>query len=245
MSFKPKFQKGRILKQHMLEALRDYPYDLVHTLFADMGDGIISGLNISSPDEKHFEVSLGIVKMNGELYFLTQNITLEFQETRNYVYLKKSISETDDGTISEVSIIQKQSEDTSLFELFRYVKNATVKQYTDIGEVYCDTPNRIDQSFALKSVVGGSTLCNSYYILFADAILKRPNADVRDVSFAYHCLNGISHIELVKSYFGTESVSNSQVIQLMKNKLQMLEDLSQPAQVVTPSRQPEKKMIIS
>lgn len=246
MTLKPKFEKGHILKQHMLDALRDYPYDLVQTLFNEMGNGIITGLKISIPDETHFEVSSGIVKIDGEIYFLTDSIVLPFEDERNYVYLDKSSTETEDGIVFKTNIIQKHDEDGSLFELFRYIKNATVKEYSDIKEACNDEmTNRIDQKFALKSVVGGSTLRDNYYILFADAILKNQNANIRDISFAYQCLNGISHIGLIKTYFGAENVTNGEVIQLMKDKVQEMEYCPQQIPNNVPDRRPEPKIAIS
>ena len=44
--FIPVFEKGLILKQHMLEALRDYPREFIRNLYSEYGDGIITGCQV-------------------------------------------------------------------------------------------------------------------------------------------------------------------------------------------------------
>jgi hypothetical protein len=39
----PYLEKGKILKENMLEALRDYPMDIMKLIYASYGNGIISG----------------------------------------------------------------------------------------------------------------------------------------------------------------------------------------------------------
>lgn len=244
MGFSPIFEKGLILKQNMLEALRDYPYDFVNTLFLCNGDGIITGLDIVV-NEDRFTVSPGIVKINGEVLFLTSSTMLEFQYERNYVYIETKREMVIDGAIVTVGVTQKPEEDSDLFEIFRYVRNATVKSYLDIVETYQETMNRIDQSMSYKSIKGGCTLCDVYYELFAKYILKSPNASFHDIGFAYQCLNGIDNIEILKAYFQTEDVSNKNMILCIKKKVQSLEVTENINKVAEPERKLEKKMIIS
>ncbi len=245
MGFRPIFEKGLILKQHMLEALRDYPYDFVSAVFSGMGDGIIEGLEISIPDENHFCISEGIVKTKGKIYFITQKTLIKAERETNYVYLEIVSRQEADGTVYDTKIIQKKEEDLSLFELFRYVRNAVMKDYGDIKEIFIDTANRVDRRKVLKSVLGGSTLCGSYYRLFAQYLLRSGNSGMEDIAFAYQCLNGIHSIDMVKAYFKTEDTENDKIISLMKDRIIKLESLMEKVPAAKPERKQERKMIIS
>lgn len=245
MGFRPIFEKGLILKQHMLEALRDYPYDFVSALFSGMGDGIIEGLEVSVPDENHFCIGEGIVKIKGKVYFITQKTLVKAEGETNFVYLESVSRQEVDGTEYETKIIQKKEEDLSLFELFRYVKNAVMKDYADIKEIFIDTANRVDQRKVLSSVLGGSTLCGSYYRLFAEYLLKSGNSGMEDIAFAYQCLNGVRNMDMIKAYFKTNDTENDKIISLMKDRVTKLESVMEKVPVAKPERIQERKMIIS
>lgn len=245
MSFKPIFEKGMIIRQHMLEALRDYPYDFVQILFSQMGDGVISGCKISVDSRERFTVSPGIVKINGELFFLTDQATLEFMDGINYVYIETRKEQAVDGTFYDAQIIEKKEQDESLFELFRYTRNAFVKEYSEIYELWGNVINRIDRRFSQNSVSGGSTLCEDYYKLFARYLLSQENADMRDVSFAYQCLDGVNCLDIIKAYFKIDELSNKQVIQLMKSKVQSLGQMAGSDAGMKTERKAGKKMYIS
>lgn len=223
MSFKPVFETGLILKKHMLEALRDYPIDYVHTLFSEMGDGVISGLDVVITDGDQFYIKEGIVKIDGIVYIINQSGTLSFEEGKNYVYLCVNSDNQADGTYFYSEVIQKKQEENAYFELFRYIKNAEVKKYSSVSELFADMTNRIDQRRLLQSVRGGHTLSNEYYYLFAKEILDSSNAGMNDIAFAYQCLNEISGIEIIKKYFLTDDLSNKNILSLMRIKLEKMQ----------------------
>ena len=219
--FIPVFEKGLILKQHMLEALRDYPRELTKNLFCEYGSGIITGCNISV-SENVLSVGEGIVKINGEVYILTKPLSVNAEDEINYVYLKITSESLADGTNLQMEVIQKNEKDDTLFEMARYAKNAVLKHYSKIEELFSDVSNRIDQRYVLQSVAGGNTLLSGYYRLYAEKVLSSVNADMQDIAFAYQCLNGIGSIEIVKAYFHTDDMSNQNILSLMKQRLSTL-----------------------
>lgn len=223
----------------MLEALRDYPLDYVNITFSDMGDGVITGLDVVIGEEDSFFITEGIVKIDGNIYLVHQSEQMIFKEQQNFVYLKIIENEEVDGISYCTEIVQKKEEDNSLFELFRYVKNAHVKKYACIDEVFDDVTNRIDQRKMQKSIKGGSTLSNEYYRLFAKCILKSNCAQVKDIAFAYQCLNSITDIEILKEYFGEEELSNDNLLLLMKEIAKKM--LSPIAEDTKEESKPEKK----
>ena len=219
--FIPVFEKGLILKQHMLEALRDYPREFIRNLYSEYGDGIITGCHINIQDNM-ICIGEGIVKINGEVYILTKPLSVNAEDEINYVYLKITSESLADGTNLQMEVIQKNEKDDTLFEMARYAKNAVLKHYSKIEELFSDVSNRIDQRYVLQSVAGGNTLLSGYYRLYGEKVLSGVNADMQDIAFAYQCLNGIGSIEIVKAYFHTDDMSNQNILSLMKQRLSKL-----------------------
>lgn len=219
--FIPVFEKGLILKQHMLEALRDYPREFIRNLYSEYGDGIITGCHINIQDNM-ICIGEGIVKINGEVYILTKPLSVNAEDEINYVYLKITSESLADGTNLQMEVIQKNEKDDTLFEMARYAKNAVLKHYSKTEELFSDVSNRIDQRYVLQSVAGGNTLLSGYYRLYGEKVLSGVNADMQDIAFAYQCLNGIGSIEIVKAYFHTDDMSNQNILSLMKQRLSKL-----------------------
>ena len=251
--FHPNFDKGLILKQHMLEALRDYPYTFAHTLFTEMGDGILSGLRISiCEDDESFLVSPGLVKLDGEICFLTEAQCQNLNDYQNFVYLEKrppAPAPDGSGSTRELHVVQRDAEQeisAGRMELFRYARNPTarVKEFQEIGEIDRDMNNRIDRSHTLKSVAGGSTLCDEFYTLFARFLLSCPQADARDIGFAYQCLNGIHTLEAVKAYFQTEDTANDEIIRCIMRRVQSLNRQTPSRQKAPSEPKPENHAVI-
>ena len=162
------------------------------------------------------------MKINGEVYILTKPLSVNAEDEINYVYLKITSESLADGTNLQMEVIQKNEKDDTLFEMARYAKNAVLKHYSKIEELFSDVSNRIDQRYVLQSVAGGNTLLSGYYRLYGEKVLSGVNADMQDIAFAYQCLNGIGSIEIVKAYFHTDDMSNQNILSLMKQRLSKL-----------------------
>ena len=228
--FKPSFDPGSILKQNMLEAVRDYPYIALKALYSNYGDGILSGFEITPTKDEKFQISPGILKKDGEVYVAPETLVIKQEVGKHYVYLTIQDTDVPDGKNVDLECQQNSPPGESSFELFKYNKDegAGLYEYEDIKEAFTnvDKPfeppvNRIDQRACRFAVVGGVTLCPKYYRLFAKEILKCVNAAPSDVAFAYQCLNGINNIEAVKQYFNG-SDTNSDVLIKMKTALDRL-----------------------
>lgn len=247
LNFRPNFEKGLILKQYMLEALRDYPESYIELLYSNMGDGIITGLEISVVGESIFCIKPGIVKNQDKVYIFQGKTNLEFSEGERYVYLKIKEEKQVDGIKYKMDIIQTEQETEEFLEIFRYIKNAKMKEYTNINELFLENrpTNRIDTSYSKQSIEGGNTVRKEYFILYARKIIEKSNATIRDVAFAYECMNGIYNIEILKSYFETEQLDNETIFQLMKKRLSELELTLEKKEVQMPEKSKTRKTIIS
>lgn len=242
--FRPSFSKGSLLKQNMLESLRDFPLTLLDVEYSYYGNGIVSGFDIEVTDDDMFIISPGIIKINDEIYVSSNNLYIEQKSEKHYVYLFLDKTINSDGIDIELKCVQNNSEDGEGFELFRYTKNAKMYKYKDVFEVLNAPMNRINQSFCKYAIVGGNTLHPDYYRLFAKEILNNSNAKVRDVAFAYQCLNGINCVDVVKQYFGEEK-SNYDILIEIKNIIDRLKKDTTLDEIIPEKREGPKKMVIS
>ena len=218
---KPNFEKGSILKQNMLEAIRDYPYVADDIFFADYGEGIISGFEVKDLSNDKIVIGAGILKTNGKIFYSEKELLIEQKYENNYVYLEVAEEKVPEGSNFYVDIRQYDVPQQDKIELFRYTRNAELFMFQDVQEILSVPINRINRINAAHSIKGGTSLCKEYYKLFAYEVLKSNNAQVKDVAFAYQCLNGIQDIDLVRQYFGNDG-SNEQVWMSMKQKMIML-----------------------
>ncbi len=246
MSFQPKFSKGLILKDYMLESLKEYPQTYIQLFYSEYGDGIIDGFKISIGENDRFSISPGILKLGGEIYFLNHDIEIAINDSANIVYIDVKREQLVDGEKITISLIPEKEEQQGLFELFRYVKNAELFMQTSLKEVFNSTLNRIDQSNVKHSIKGGSSLMDFYFKMYAREILNREGLSANEYAFAYQGLNGISDVCVLKEYFGTDDCSNASILELMKNKLEHMgeeKNIKQEKAVSEPKR--EQKINVS
>ena len=85
--FRPSFNSGSILKQNMLESLRDYPYTLLEVMYSEYGDGIISGFEIMPLKNNRFVISPGILKIHDNVIVSSENMNVDQESELNYVYI--------------------------------------------------------------------------------------------------------------------------------------------------------------
>lgn len=218
---RPSFKRGSILKQNMLESLRDYPYSAVELMYLNYGDGVISGFDIEIAEEREIIVSPGIIKINGRVYLSTENLHIEQKEEVHYVYVILSETETPDGRDFTIELTQSSAENEHGVELFRYTKNARLFKFQSIQDVVNLPTNRINVINQRRSINGGSTLAQGCFELYAKEILNSDNASMKDISFAYQCLNGINNIALIEQYFNGAK-TNEQIVSEMKVRLSSL-----------------------
>lgn len=240
----PSFNRGSVLKQKMIEALRDFPHTVLDVLYSDYGEGIISGFKVKPVADNAFLVSPGLFKYNDKIFVLEEELSIEQKTEKHYVYISLQKNDNPDSVDVVLQCDQIDEPNDEMFELFRYTMNAEMFVYKDIYELLNSPMNRINQLYCKYSVIGGTTLHPYYYQLFANAILESSNASNNDIAFAYQCLNGITNISIVKHYFNGASTNEDVLMQMravldrLKKKLNVQE--SQPQKVETP-----KKMVIS
>ena len=241
---KPSFEKGSILKQNMLETLRDYPRNAVNLVYEGFGDGIIDGFDITVLEGNKLLISPGIVKVGGIVYFSIDEQVIDQHDNNNYVYIEVKYNDTVDGIVYCIEINQSSTQQSNKVELFRYTKNAELSMLQNCDDLFSPPINRINRIYSGYSYIGGTSLCPDYYKVYAREVLRTKNANMEDIAFSYECLNGIRDMDLVKEYFKNE-VSNISVIELMKKRLSEISRRDESPQVKPEKPQEPRKMIVS
>lgn len=234
---KPSFDDGTILKQQMLEALRDFPKKILDVYFSEFGDGIISGFELSVEDSTQTViVSPGIYKHNDKVYVSENKLSINlFDEKNNIVYLEPERKKSDSGVNFNIKLtihtnsegeIRDEDKTTEMFELFRCSKDTGAKIFKiqkldDVVNNKGKVPhNHLNQNYVLFSYCGGSGFSRDYLKLYASYVLNSGNCSAFDVAFACQCLNGLHDFDLIEKYFGPsdKSFSNEDIISKIKDK---------------------------
>ncbi|MBL1230529.1 hypothetical protein IW492_14960 [Enterococcus sp. BWB1-3] len=120
----PVFEKGRILKIEMLEALRDMPLSIIHTKYNNFKDGILQGFHLSINENK-ICVTPGLLKVCNQILVMEQPVFIPYQAADELTRLVISIDapeETPDMKQYSASIqfISEQPKKENQWELMRF-----------------------------------------------------------------------------------------------------------------------------
>ena len=125
------FLHGNILTKEMLNETYAYPRNFVELKYNVYSDGIIEGLNFVEKDGITY-LTKGIVKIEGEYYFLLDDIDLTsyFKETQKeqnwknnvyYLYLKSETPiKVDSIVVKKLSLYVSENKESDLFLLCRF-----------------------------------------------------------------------------------------------------------------------------
>jgi len=205
---KPVFTKGRILKNEMLESICDFPRAITDIFLANYSDGVISGLDLTA-DEKDITIAPGIVKYQGEILVLNEELKVLYVADGNEQILKLQFQEgykvSDfEGRIAEVILESGECDQQNEMEIarFRLSQGAYLRlNYQDFEDFKTghNTLNIVDQP---HSSISGQTLAPIILKYFARELLKYKTENPHDLAIIYQVLNGETSIskELLINY---------------------------------------------
>ena len=160
----PFFERLHVLRTEALTSIRDRAFDLMPLYCVDFGDGILTGCQLTT-NRDSISIGTGIIKFNNFLYLLKEPMSLPYQPTDRYTFLKIKF---DVPETSETFIERKFdlffSEDEKLqsdeIELCRFKLNKGAmlrSKYVDFADrvTEYDTVNEIYRPHAAP---GGSTI---------------------------------------------------------------------------------------
>ncbi|MGG4144650.1 DNA and RNA helicase [Paenibacillus algorifonticola] len=192
----PSFQKGRILKTEMLSNLRDYPRQMFDIQYSSYSDGIICGSEVLVGEET-LTIKRGIVKHDGRLFSLEQDVELPYSATGNETLIKirfpSEPSVRSDITSYETEIVLEPAGQLrgNELELGRYKlkPGARLRQSYEGFHDLITEYNTVQLIHVEHAAYGRSTMDPIVMRLYGEELLMRGCSDAHDISFAMLCLN--------------------------------------------------------
>lgn len=191
---KPIFTKGRILKNEMLESLRDFPRHVTEILLESQTEGVISGFDLKV-DERHITIKPGIVKYQSEVMVLGTALKIPYTADGSEQVLKLQFQDRYQSADFEGRrvhmVLEKGPIRGNEMELarFRLSQGAYLRSdYQDFEDFKTghNTLNIVNQPYSSMS---GSTLNPAILSYFASALLEHQTANPHDLALIYQVLN--------------------------------------------------------
>lgn len=190
----PKFERGRILKTAMLESLRDFPRDLANITYQGYSNGIITGVDISVKEDVLI-VHPGIIKHDGTLYMLKEQVQVPYEATGRLSVLKVAIkpvatSADYEQAMGEVILNESICSDQEI-ELARFKLKAGAMlrsaylNFADMATEY----NTLNFIYTMYAGQEKPTLSPKICRAFARELLDSGVENPLDQNFAFLCLN--------------------------------------------------------
>lgn len=204
----PQFQFKALLREEMLDQLRDYPKTYLQLSFTGYGDGIVSGCGITWDNGK-LAIAPGIVYRSGNLYFMKEPYIMDCEADNKKRHLKiRFLTEVNEPrrVVGNTRIVlEHEAADMSCeIELCRFCLQDGAKlrdkyeNFEDFATEY-DTINLIHSPFASE---GRATLPPRILKQFARETFANKTADPYDVSFSMNILanQGVLSAECILEY---------------------------------------------
>lgn len=189
---RPRFAKGRIVKQESLELLRDLPAAWQHLYYESYSDGVLYGFSIALSKEQLF-VSAGAIKQQGQIVFLPDT-TLLFSQYDQLLYIKVRIAEEKESEDFWEVPFELVLEETPVHEgewelgRFRLSKGAALRTTYENLRDYRTSYNTLDITHVYYAGRGHPTLPPVLLRQYARERLEKGTAGDWDSFFCLQCL---------------------------------------------------------
>ena len=207
-NIKPKFEMGKILKIEMLDCLNNYPRNYLDIYYKDYSDGIIKGCDINITDT-FISVNKGIVKYNGNIYFLNKEEKFKYECNNKYMILKIRFfepNEKDDFEFKLSEIVLEDNLELSYNEIeicrFKLREGARLRDdyvnFTDFSTEF-DTVNIINSTY---SGISGQTLSPQITSQFGRELAEMNLENAYDINFTFMLMQNraLTEKEVITSY---------------------------------------------
>lgn len=195
VNMSPNFKKGIILKQEMLENIRDYPRNYVDMYFSTFSNGILFGCDLDIKDD-YIIIRKGCIKHRDKIYMLEKDYSLPYSYTNEEVVIKVKFLEEKiekdfivypTEILLDKNIIINEEE----FELGRFkLKDGSrlrndYQNFLDLSTEY-NTLNVINVKYASQEK---DTISPTIIKCFTKEILKKNSTNIYDINFIMHSIN--------------------------------------------------------
>lgn len=210
----PYFKRGNILKQEMLENLRDYPRDFLDLYFQDYSEGIISGVDLAASNNT-IEVGSGIIKFADRIYLLADEVELDYEDENKELMIKVEFlepEETGDFRVcdSEVRLAEEIELADNELELgrFKLRQGADLRDNYDNFADFATEYNTVNIINVQYSHLKKPTLHPMITDSFAQRLWEQAEVEQLDLMFAAACLN-------------SRAVNRSLIVNYLQKKLRV------------------------
>jgi hypothetical protein len=190
----PIFEKDMILKADMLTELKEYPRSMFQLQFQDYSDGILSGARVVV-NEEYLVVTPGMIKRNGRLYHMEQEIKVPYEAAGIEMCLKLKFLEEEQRSDfnvcrSEILLEKLGQMEADEMELCRFTlkKGALLRQDYQNFSDFATLHNTINVIHVNHAGVKYPTLSPEITCYFGKEMLRLNTENAYDVYFAMHCL---------------------------------------------------------
>lgn len=207
----PVFVHKKILKKNMLDELRDYPLVISRMMFAECGNGVLTGTDITWEDNV-LRIQPGLIAYGGNIYRMENTWSMDCPPTDRLTYINVRFVTMDYerdkmGGIGEIFLSEEMPEHHSI-ELgrFRLQEGARLRTEYENFEDYqteFDTVNRIHMPFICP---GGAGLWPVLLRDYAMELLATGTDNPFDIAFAMQLLGtgGQAATELLQWYIAKD-----------------------------------------
>ena len=247
----PIFKKGHNVDKEVFEILRDNPLEILSLTYSKYQDGIISGFELTTNiEEKIVIVNKGIIKCNGEIYWMAEDYKFDMpmEEDRYTLKLKlNSNIKQEKYFVREGEFILEKGYDNvsdDEIEITRFITRVGAELRNDYNN-FAD----LRRDFNLLEIINtkyssnhiNGTLHPTILKLWGMEAAKKEELDIYDVNFYVNCLQGDVEREVIIAYINRKlDLSNIDYTneELYENLLRILQILGRERRII------EKKRII-
>jgi hypothetical protein len=191
----PHFNRGRVLKNAMLESLRDFPRKAMDVWTEKLSDGIVMGFT-PLVERDVITLSEGIVQHRDRLFVSGESGRLAYSAPESERSIKLKFLETgSDPDFDQQRVEIALDEDKTLLEnqielgRFKLKEGAYLRSdYKDLYD-FATEYNTINLVHVLYAGYGEPTICGDILKYFAKAAVAARARNPLDVTFAMLCLN--------------------------------------------------------
>lgn len=204
----PLFERNRILKKELLWSLRDYSFAHMQLEYQAYGEGIVSGCELEVRD-KELVVGKGIIKYNGFIYLITEEMRVPYEPTQQLAILKMKMivdDRSEDFISYRVELLMDDNpvKEQDELEVCRFkLRHGSIlrSQYKDFEDMITEF-DTVDVTEADWAGLGGKALSPTITGYFAKLLLEESGSQAEDISFAYLCIDRSDAvpIKIVKHY---------------------------------------------
>ncbi len=183
---KPDFSPGKILCADMLEALRDFPQNFVHSMLSEYADGVLFGLEFNGPPDQ-IVLGSGVAKIAGDLWFLENEYPFAQPPREKYICIGPEINT---GKMTVKNISEKPQPDELILARIDYTGGQIHCGGSRLADFLTHHTNYIDVTVCPAAAQGGALpirqirRCFGREMLAIHKIVDSP----LDLQFAFLCL---------------------------------------------------------